>query len=326
MIMRNKLGSEGRQGWFIIKFLGGLFASSLIYSISVYGTNFINIKPGPLYKITYDSSESSEGSWNMTTVAVKRLKIYEYIYAYIIDRPNVFPTVPDTGEGDNGIDMLSAKQSAALVAESVIYGKPNVRLFITNVLENSNGEEIGLKIGDIINYVDFSEIFSYEKLVSEIADGVGRISVVRDKEIIEFNNLSVPIGEKLGINLYPIGSSKIDIDKLKTENVSGSSGGLIFTLVLIDSLTKGDLTGNKKIAGTGTINLDGSIGAIDGVSYKYKAAVDSNSELFFVPSANFAAISDLEAKKTRIISVDTIYDAIDYLCINGGDSTICNNI
>lgn len=324
--MRYKLGSEGKQGWFIIKFLVGLFATSLIYSLSVYGTNFINIKPGPLYKITYDSSESSEGSWHMTTVAVKRLKIYEYIYAYIIDRSNVFPTVPDTGEGDSGVDMLSAKQSAALVAESVVYGTPNVKLFITNVLENSNGEKIGLQPGDIINYVDFSEIFSYEKLVSEIADGVSRISVVRDKETLEFNDLSVPRGEKLGINLYPIGSTKIDIDKLKTENVSGSSGGLIFTLVLIDSLTKGDLTGNKKIAGTGTINLDGSIGAIDGVSYKYKAAVDSDSELFFVPLANYAAISELEQKKTKIISVDNIYDAIEYLCINGGESTICNNI
>lgn len=324
--MRYKVGSEGKQGWFIIKFLGGLFAISLIYSILVYSTNFINIKPGPLYKITYDSADLYEGSWHMTTVAVKRLKIYEYIYAYLIDRPNVFPTAPTTGEADNGFDMLSSKQSAALVAESVIYGTPNVKLFITNVLKNSNGEKIGLQPGDIINYVDFSEILSYEKLISEIADGVSKISVIREKEIVEFNNLTVPAGEKLGINLYPIGSTRIDIDKLETENVSGSSGGLIFTLVLIDSFTKGDLTGNKKIAGTGTINLDGSIGAIDGAIYKYKAALDSNSKIFFVPTANYDAISDKEEKKTKIISVNTIYDAIEYLCSNGGNSTICNNI
>jgi PDZ domain-containing protein len=150
--------------------------------------------------------------------------------------------------------------------------------------------------------------------------------VIRDKKIVEFNNLSIPSGEKLGINLYPIGSTKIDIDKLKTENVSGSSGGLIFTLVLIDSLTTGDLTGNRKIAGTGTINLDGSIGAIDGVIYKYKAATDSNSDVFFVPSANFDALKNVDSKNTEIVSVDSIYDAIDYLCNEGGESTICNNI
>ena len=324
--MNNKLGSEGKQGWFIIKALGGLFIASLIYSLMVYSTNFINIKPGPLYKISYDSVEKYEGSWHMTTVAVKRLKIYEYIYTYFNDKANVFPTEPANVSNDNGIDMLGAKQSAALVAESVVFGTPNVRLFITNILKSSNGEKIGLNIGDIINYVDSSEIFSYEKLVSEIADGVSSVSVIRDKKIVEFNNLSIPSGEKLGINLYPIGSTKIDIDKLKTENVSGSSGGLIFTLVLIDSLTTGDLTGNKKIAGTGTINLDGSIGAIDGVIYKYKAATDSNSDVFFVPSANFDALKNFDSKNTEIVSVDSIYDAIDYLCNEGGESTICNNI
>ena len=324
--MNNKLGSEGKQGWFIIKALGCLFIASMIYSLMVYSTNFINIKPGPLYKISYDSAEKYEGSWHMTTVAVKRLKIYEYIYTYFNDRANVFPTAPDNGSNDNGIDMLGAKQSAALVAESVVFGTPNVRLFITNILKSSNGEKIGLNIGDIINYVDSSEIFSYEKLVSEIADGVRSVSVIRDNKIVEFNNLSIPSGEKLGINLYPIGSTKIDIDKLKTENVSGSSGGLIFTLVLIDSLTTGDLTGNKKIAGTGTINLDGSIGPIDGVIYKYKAAADSNSDVFFVPSANFDALKNVDSKNTEIVSVDSIYDAIDYLCNEGGESTICNNI
>ena len=47
--------------------------------------------------------------------------------------------------------------------------------------------------------------------------------------------------------------------------VSGPSAGLAFTLTIIDELTPGSLTGGKKVAVTGTMDLDGNVGEVGGV-------------------------------------------------------------
>ena len=54
--------------------------------------------------------------------------------------------------------------------------------------------------------------------------------------------------------------------------VSGPSGGLAFTLTIIDELTPGNLTGGKKVAVTGTIDGDGTVGEVGGVPQKAVAA------------------------------------------------------
>ena len=59
---------------------------------------------------------------------------------------------------------------------------------------------------------------------------------------------------------------KVDIQFRPTE--SGPSGGLITTLEIYNQLTEKDLTGGYQIAGTGTIELDGTIGTIGGVEHK----------------------------------------------------------
>ena len=60
--------------------------------------------------------------------------------------------------------------------------------------------------------------------------------------------------------------------KIATGDVSGPSGGLAFTLTIIDDLTPGNLTGGKKIAVTGTIDGDGTVGEVGGVPQKAVAA------------------------------------------------------
>ncbi len=52
----------------------------------------------------------------------------------------------------------------------------------------------------------------------------------------------------------------IDV-KIDTRQVGGPSAGLAFTLAIIDDLTPGNLTGGRRVAVTGTIAPDGSVGA-----------------------------------------------------------------
>lgn len=52
------------------------------------------------------------------------------------------------------------------------------------------------------------------------------------------------------------------------QSESGSSGGMMLTLSIYENITSEDLIKGKSIAGTGTIEKDGTIGEIGGVKYK----------------------------------------------------------
>ena len=73
----------------------------------------------------------------------------------------------------------------------------------------------------------------------------------------------------LGITSQEFVTYKFPIDvKIDTQLVGGPSAGLAFTLAIIDDLTPGALTGGKRVAVTGTIAPDGSVGAVGGVEQK----------------------------------------------------------
>ncbi|NCX59666.1 MAG: PDZ domain-containing protein, partial [Actinobacteria bacterium] len=55
---------------------------------------------------------------------------------------------------------------------------------------------------------------------------------------------------------------------IDTDSIGGPSGGLAFTLALLDELSSGSLTGGTKVAVTGTINGDETVGAIGAVRQK----------------------------------------------------------
>ncbi len=72
---------------------------------------------------------------------------------------------------------------------------------------------------------------------------------------------------------------------IDTGQIGGPSAGLAFTLALIDELTPGELTGGRNIAVTGTIGLDGSVGAIGGLTQKVNAVSQHGVDVFLVPAS-----------------------------------------
>ena len=73
-----------------------------------------------------------------------------------------------------------------------------------------------------------------------------------------------------------------------------------------------DLTGGRKIAGTGTIDLEGNVGPIGGVQQKVVAAEQAGAEYFLSPPENYP---DALAMATHItvIKIATAQDAINFL-------------
>lgn len=113
---------------------------------------------------------------------------------------------------------------------------------------------------------------------------------------------------------------------IETGRIGGPSAGLAFTLTLIDQLTPGELTGGRDIAVTGTIELDGSVGAIGGLRQKASAVAQAGVEIFLVPAAQ--RDDDIEAARIaggeglEIIPVATLDEALDALARFGGGSAL----
>jgi len=114
--------------------------------------------------------------------------------------------------------------------------------------------------------------------------------------------------ETAGFNYNPPFPVSIETDKIS----GGPSAGLIFTLTVYNSLISQDLTGGRRIAGTGTINLDGSVGPIGGVKQKIFAAEAVGATYFLCPADNYADAVTV-ARRIKVVKVSTVQQAIDFL-------------
>lgn len=160
-----------------------------------------------------------------------------------------------------------------------------------------------LKVGDkLISYdgIALEDVKDYKEYVnSKNKDDEIEIEYLRNDKVKK-TKLKVyeENGEKYtGIMVYTIYDYETDPEIKFTFKASegGSSGGLTLALAIYNKLTKEDITNGLKIVGTGTIELDGTVGAIGGVEYKLKGAVKDNADIFVVPSgSNYE-----EAKKIK---------------------------
>ncbi len=58
----------------------------------------------------------------------------------------------------------------------------------------------------------------------------------------------------------------------------------MFSLEIYNQLMEEDLTKGYKIAGTGTIDSEGTVGPIGGIDQKIVAADKAGAEIFFAPN------------------------------------------
>ena len=91
--------------------------------------------------------------------------------------------------------------------------------------------------------------------------------------------------------------------------VGGSSAGLAFALELLQKLGR-DVERGHKIAATGALGLDGSIGEIGGVKQKTFGARQAKADVFLVPAGDNAREARRYASGLRIIPVKSFPQAL----------------
>ena len=100
---------------------------------------------------------------------------------------------------------------------------------------------------------------------------------------------------------------------IDSQNIGGPSAGLMFTLEIINQLTEDDLTGGHRIAGTGTIDQEGSVGPIGGVRQKIFGAINAGADYVFVPAVNHPEAVEAAGDDIEVVLVEIIDDALAFL-------------
>ena len=107
----------------------------------------------------------------------------------------------------------------------------------------------------------------------------------------------------------------------------GGSDGLATALALIDNSEPGsDLAGGKTVAATGSVlwaTSELAVAGVGSVAEKTRAAVDAAVDVLFVAVVDVDAATSSSADGVEVVGVDSVYEAVRWLCSRGGTSSLC---
>lgn len=221
------------------------------------------------------------------------------------------------------VDSQNTAKEVALTRLGYTVAPAGNRVMVADV-ECGGPSDHHLQEGDIITAVDGHPVSTATQVrplvVAHRPGDVINLSVVRGQQELQ---LAVKAGRNgsaafLGILTQTLSTWQFPISiRINIPNVSGPSAGLAFTLALISALNHGDVTGGHRVAVTGTIASDGSVGQVGGVTQKAIVAQRSGAVAMLVPVGE-AADARAHAHGLRIITVRTVDDALRALRGLGG--------
>lgn len=282
----------------------------------------------PVIEITGVQPDQVDGSLDMTTVNV--LTGFGFFTALHLGFDSDWSVVPRSSLFPQGITNeqmskiqaaeMSQSENAAITAAMNYLNQP-VATFVGTVFKK--GPAAGkLQAGDQIAAVNGKVVTLatdvHAALRGTKAGDKATVTVVRAgqpvTETITLKSGAPDITDRglLGVGIYsePIGPIKV---RINLADVGGPSAGLMFTLAIIDKLSPGSLTAGKHIAGTGTMDYDGTVGPIGGITHKLVGASRAGAKYFFVPAKNCAEAVSAKQKGLTLVRVTTLQSALDAL-------------
>ncbi|MDP8992024.1 MAG: PDZ domain-containing protein [Actinomycetota bacterium] len=108
--------------------------------------------------------------------------------------------------------------------------------------------------------------------------------------------------------------------RIESGDIGGPSAGLAYTLGILDSLTVGELTAGKKVAATGTMEMDGTVGEVGGVAQKTAAVRSSGVDYFLVPPGEYDEAKAHAGDDLEVVKVSSVSEAVAALAGLGGEA------
>ena len=269
----------------------------------------------------------SKGELRMTTVSVQGSPGYDIPLAGVMtawfDRDrSIIPVealYPDDTDAEdnslmNTVEMNGSQQEAIAAALS----KQGISYATTTIVAGvrSDGGAAGqLEPGDVLLEVNGQKVENVaaagETIGSTPRGDKVKLTVRRGGDEKSFALTPRYEGERalLGIVLSRGFDFPVKVN-FALDGIGGPSAGMIFALAIYDEMTPGDLTGGKKIAGTGTIDEQGTVGPIGGCRQKMIGARSDGAEFFLAPGLNCEDVQGHIPDGLKVVRVDSLTEAI----------------
>jgi PDZ domain-containing protein len=284
----------------------------------------------PLISIPDEKTYPTSGALDLLTVGVvgnpKQLPSWlDVVGAWFTPSKAVIPvdvayppTVSvDQQNAENAQMMVDSQKDAVAAALNQLgYTFPQ-KVAVKQIIKGSPADG-KLRVGDDIVSVNGKKVAGIQALRDALAKnghteaatiGVERGGTTTTVRVTpELNQGSVILGIGAGMDYtFPI-----DV-KIQLDDVGGPSAGQMFALGIIDKLSSGKLNGGAHVAGTGTIDNEGNIGAIGGIQQKMYGARSAGADWFLAPSANCDEVTGHIPGGLTVFAVKKLTDSLKVL-------------
>ena len=313
-----------------------------ISSLSLIKTDYYFMSPGPPYQwdIEYENIDKYEFEGNLFQLTVRRDEANALIYAWslINESYDLYPReviLPD-GVTPKELSEISIQNMRTSENVAIAVALKNLGYEISSkgdgvavvgLLDDSPVKN-KLKKSDLIQSINSTDIFSATEFIATLRtysigetvsigllreiDGVKKQIFVKTTLVEHVEYKGEPMVGFLATTVNERFDFPFEID-IKTGNVGGPSAGLMMALNVYNNLIPEDITNSMVVAGTGTIEIDGSVGPVGGIKQKIIAAKRAGAELILVPVANFEEAIQFETDKTAIVAVDSFDEALSVI-------------
>ncbi|MEY9777675.1 PDZ domain-containing protein [Arthrobacter sp. MW3 TE3886] len=301
----------------------------------------------PVISVSGHESYPAKGSLDLTTVYVDGgpngpVSVVEAFSAWLNGTKAVYPqellfptgVTKEQSQQESATAMTTSQENAiasALKELKIPFGQ---KMQVAGLPDDSASKGL-LQAGDELVSINDKPITALGVVQAELAAGNGKPA----KVIVERAGARVPVTITpaknsagryiLGVLLQYKFTFPFDVT-ISLDKVGGPSAGMMFALGIIDTVTPGDLTGGKHIAGTGTITPDGAVGPIGGIAQKMQGARSGGATLFLAPAANCEDVLGHIPDGLQVVRVENLTEARKAveLAASGGDTSglpVCTN-
>lgn len=333
--------------------VAGSLLALLAGMLVVLPVPYARISPGPatdtlgavngkkLIVITGRESFPATGKLELTTVSITnpdhRMSLIEALTGWFRSGVAVVPkdSIYEKGKSAEEIQQFNTRAMALSQQQATAAALKSLKIDIDSfvqVQELTDGRPAAekLQLGDRVLEVDGTAVTKPaqvvaavgkhkpgEKVVFKISRGGTEITETVTT-VARPEDTSKPL-----VGLVPGIGYKFPFDvKIELENVGGPSAGLMFALGIVERLTREEITGGRIVAGTGSIDDDGTVGKIGGIVMKIRGAKKTGATVFMVPEGNCREARDGAPKGVELVKVDKLTTALSALeAIRSGKGT-----
>jgi len=322
--------------------VGGVLFLVLLGLLMALPVPYVIMSPGPtintlgkyndehLIQISGTSVNRTSGNLNLTTVNVTtashRVSALNALVGWlahdqvVVPRASVYPPGQSTQqiEQQNRV-AFSSSEDNAIAAASCELGYPKQDGVVSVVAGGASDGK--LEAGDVIERVAGQDASDNQKLLTALEGQQAKSTVPvvimrqRQQQTVQIT-LGEPVegrrGASLGVQIGTICQPPFTVTMAQTD-IGGPSAGMMFALGILDLVGRDDITDGRFIAGTGTIDPAGTVGAIGGIQMKMIAARRAGATVFLAPEANCSDVRGNVPSGLTVVKVDTLHNAVQDL-------------